>query len=84
MSISPFANESQSETIGGLTIENHLDRVVLYGDIDITKDMAGLIHARKLRLLFDEIVRVLEADDKLPEEIPPAAPLIDDVPNPFV
>ena len=83
MTISPFVNETQSETIGGLTIENHVDRISVYGDIDITKDKAGRAHARKLRLLFDEVVRVLEADDKLPEAVQTMPPLIDKVPSPF-
>ncbi|MBF0185608.1 MAG: hypothetical protein HQM06_14650 [Magnetococcales bacterium] len=83
MSISPFANESQSETIGGLTIENHVDRIAIYGDIDITKDMVGRAHARKLRLFFDEVIRVLESEAKLPDVIQTEPPVVDDVPNPF-
>lgn len=38
----PFQNESETLSTDGLTIENHLDRVALIGDLDLTFDKAGL------------------------------------------
>lgn len=47
------------------------------------RNKAGLAHARKLKVLLDEVIRVLEADGKLPEAVQTAPPLIDEVPSPF-
>ncbi|WP_227657459.1 hypothetical protein [Candidatus Magnetaquicoccus inordinatus] len=82
MTISPFANDTQSMTIGGLTIENHEDRVVVYGDIDLTRDKAGLAQARRLKELVDGVVRYLEKATDLPDSVQ-LSPVIDEVDNPF-
>ena len=65
----PFENESESESIGNLTIENRTDRVALYGNVHLTRDKAGLAHARALKDLLDQVVRVLEGDAKLPDKL---------------
>lgn len=77
----PFANESDELEIGGLAIENRLDRVTLNGDLDITADRQGLAAARLLHELLGEVVRRLEADPALPERLPP--PTVGTVDNPF-
>jgi len=69
--ITPFANEADSVGIGDLTIENRLDRISIYGSLDLTRDKQGLEHARTLKALVDNIVRILEADKKLPDKLPP-------------
>ena len=51
--ISPFANESESLGIGDLTIENRTDRISIYGNIDLTRDKAGLEHARMLKAVLE-------------------------------
>ena len=80
--ISPFTNESESLGIGDLTIENRTDRISIYGSVDLTRDKAGLEHARMLKAVFDEVVQVLEGEKNLPDKIaPPDIP--DEVPNPF-
>ena len=80
--ITPFANESESVGIGGLTVENRTDRVSLYGSLDLTRDKEGLGHARRLRALLDEVVRALEGEEDLPDEVPaPKRP--ERVKNPF-
>ncbi|WP_158043395.1 hypothetical protein [Skermanella pratensis] len=80
--ISPFANESEALAIGDLTIENRTDRVSLHGSIDLTRDKAGLEHARILKAVLDEVVQVLENEKSLPDKIaPPDMP--DEVANPF-
>ena len=48
--IQPFANESDVIRIGGLEIENRLDRVSITGGLVITKDQAGLVLAQELRM----------------------------------
>jgi hypothetical protein len=42
MSFRPFADEAVALRIGGLTGENRLDRVSLWGNLDLTRDRAGL------------------------------------------
>ena len=80
--IDPFANESESLGIGGLTAENRTDRVALYGSVDLTRDRRGLAHARELRALLDRVVQALEAERDLPDEVgPPKRPT--EVKNPF-
>lgn len=76
----PYANESEEQEIGNLKIENRLDRVSLYGDLDITRDQAGLASARDLKVLIDGIVGALEGE-KLPEKLPAA--VVKKVKNPF-
>jgi hypothetical protein len=78
----PYANESDSIRIGGLTVENRTDRVSVYGSIDLTRDKQGLGQARALRALMDLVITVLEADKALPAHVaPPDKP--DEVKNPF-
>jgi len=68
-SISPFANESDVASIGGtLTVENRLDRVQIYGQIDITKDKEGFESALDLKRQIDAIVNVLKRED-LPDKV---------------
>ncbi len=76
----PFANEADVLAVGGLTIENRLDRVTLSGDVDLTADQAGLAAARRLHALLGTVVAALEARD-LPASLPP--PPVARVGNPF-
>ena len=76
----PYDNEADVLNIGGLQIENRLDRVTLSGDVDLTADQAGLADARALHHLLGEVVAALEARP-LPATLPPPAAEI--VANPF-
>jgi hypothetical protein len=67
--LKPFENEADSESIGNLTIENRTDRVALYGNLHLTRDKAGLAHARALKALLDDVVRALEVTRDLPEKV---------------
>jgi len=69
--IHPFQNDSESASIGGLTIENGTDRLKLYGTIDLTRDKAGLADARELKTILDEVVSELEGEAELPDETAP-------------
>lgn len=79
--IQPFQNESESFTMGELTIENRLDRISIYGETDITKDQEGLAKARILRDVLNLTIKELEHNPSLPRHITPAK--IEMVPNPF-
>ena len=61
----PYANEADVLRIGGLEIENRIDRVSVTGDVVITKDKAGLALAKELQSLVGDIVKALEADKQL-------------------
>ena len=77
-----YQNESDAAEIGDLKVENRLDRIAVYGRVDLTRDKAGLKNARALKQLLDDVVRVLEGDPALPEHIaPPKTPVIKR--NPF-
>jgi hypothetical protein len=80
--IHPFANESETITFLSLTIENRMDRVTIYGNMDLTRDKAGLVAARQLRQILDDVVRALEADADLPDQVAPAK-ATKSVKNPF-
>lgn len=77
----PYANESDVFRIGGLEIENRIDRVSMTGDVVITKDKAGLALAKELQSLVGDIVKSLEADKQLPMTVELKA--TETVKNPF-
>ena len=72
--LTPFANESETLSIGGLSVENRVDRVSVFGEVDLTKDKRGLDHARALKAVVDAVVFALEAGHDLPDEVPPPEP----------
>lgn len=76
-----YENETDSFNIGNMTLENRLDRISLYGSLDITKDKEGLEKALKLKRIIDASIDALKRDKNLPEQIEPMA--IDIVDNPF-
>lgn len=81
MKFIPFANESDSMEIGGLTIENRVDKVSIYGSMDITRDKKGLQAAKKIAALINAVVEQLSSEN-LPKSIPPPKET-DTVKNPF-
>jgi hypothetical protein len=68
-SMSPYQNESESLALGELTVENRLDRVSLYGALDIPRDKAGLAQARALKEIVDAVVAALEKEGDLPDKV---------------
>lgn len=80
-SFTPYQNEEQSLAIDELTVENRLDRISVYGAVELTRDKAGLQHAKALKEVIDAVVATLEQDKNLPEhvEVKPT----DKVKNPF-
>ncbi len=64
-----YANEIDSLTIGSdLTVENRLDRISIYGSVDITKDKEGLKYAYELKRVVDAAIEVLK-NENLPEHV---------------
>jgi len=64
----PFENGNESSAIYDLTLENQLDCVSLYGNLQITKDQAGLKTAKALQQFINEVVIALEKEE-LPAQI---------------
>lgn len=58
----PYGNESDVIRVGGLEIENRLDRLVLTGDLVLSRDRAGLALARELHALLGRAITTLESD----------------------
>ena len=80
----PFANEADVIGIGDLMLENRIDRITISGDVDLTADVSGLEHARRLHTVLGEIVAALEAREasgELPAQLPP--PEVKTIDNPF-
>lgn len=78
---SAYENESDSLLIGDLTVENRLDRLSLYGSLDITKDCIGLENAQQLKQIIDATVEALKKEKNLPERI--TIEESDTIENPF-
>ena len=68
--LKPFADDAASLQLGGLTVENGTLRIALYGNLEITRDKAGLSLARQMRALLDQVVATLETGS-LPDRVPP-------------
>ncbi|QQZ28793.1 hypothetical protein HMY34_08530 [Thiothrix subterranea] len=79
-----FNNEAEVYQLQAFTIENRLDRVSLYGSLDITHDVQGLALALELKQWLDGMVVALntaQASGNLPEKITINSG--DQVENPF-
>ena len=77
----PFEQGDQSSAIYDLTLENQVDCVSLYGNLQITKDQAGLKTAKALQNFINDVVAALEKQS-LPEEI--ERKLEREIENPFL
>lgn len=79
----PFADDEGSVAIGELTAENGTARVSIYGELQITRDKAGLKQAQKLKSLVDALVEALEGDTDLPAKVADEKEATIEVKNPF-
>lgn len=78
-----FQNESDVFEIGGFTVENRLDRISIYGSLDITKDQEGLRKAMLLKPIIDgAIAEMQRKGEYLPEKI--GTEQAEEVKNPFL
>ena len=76
----PYQNETDCLQLGELTIENRLDRISIFGTIDLWKDKSGLKAAKELKSVIDQAITELEKSE-LPDKVELAA--TDTVPCPF-
>ncbi|TCH63272.1 hypothetical protein [Acinetobacter sp. ANC 4862] len=65
----PFVNGTESHAIHDLTLENQEDCVSIYGNLQLTKDQAGLQAAKILQAFLNDVVSALENEPNLPEKI---------------
>lgn len=64
-----FENESDSAAIGGMSVENRLDRVEFYGSLTITLDREGEALLAKLESLVAGMRRAFDGRPDLPEKV---------------
>lgn len=64
----PFETGNESSSIYDLTLENQVDCVSMYGNLQITKDQVGLKAAKALQQLINDVVTALEKEE-LPAQI---------------
>ena len=77
----PFEQGTESSAIEDLTLENQTDYVSLYGNLQITKDQAGLKNAKALQAFLNQVVAALEQEENLPQQIERKAER--EIENPF-
>ena len=75
----PF-DSNKSISIGDLTIENSEDKMIIYGDLDITRDKDGLEKLDKLLSILNEAKKQLDVEN-LPDKIETKTSTI--IKNPF-
>ena len=78
----PFVQGNESHAIHDLTLENDTDCVSIYGNLQLTKDQAGLAAAKALQAYLNAIVQQLESEAQLPEKI--EHPQSGEIDNPFL
>jgi hypothetical protein len=76
-----FENETDVLSVGGMSIENRLDRISIYGSLDITKDKSGLTDALVLKRVIDAAIDEMKRDKNLPDTIQTLKP--EEISNPF-
>ena len=47
----PYANESDVLTIGNPAVENRVDQISVHGNVELTKDKAGVALAKQLQVV---------------------------------
>ncbi|OTG59415.1 MULTISPECIES: hypothetical protein [unclassified Acinetobacter] len=65
----PFIQGAESHAIHDLTLDNDVDCVSIYGNLQLTKDQVGLAAAKALQSYINAIVQQLESEVQLPEKI---------------
>lgn len=63
MTFKPFADEAASQGVAGLTFENHVDRISIYGQAVIMRDQQGLTQILAIQAQLNEIITTLKASD---------------------
>jgi hypothetical protein len=63
MKFKPFTDEVTSLEVAGMTFENHIDRISIYGQLTITKDQQGLAQALDIQSQLNAIITMLNTSD---------------------
>lgn len=79
-----FNNDSEVLQIGGLTLENGMDGVLIVGDLQIEKSALGRQQARALYEFMQELMVKFETLDDLPERLSDDTQQAIWVDNPFL
>lgn len=79
-----FNNDSEVLQIGGLTLENGMDGVLIVGDLQIEKSVLGRQQARALYEFMQELMVKFETLDDLPERLSDDTQQAIWVDNPFL
>lgn len=79
-----FNNDSEVLQIGGLTLENGMDSVLITGDLQIDKSALGRQQARALYEFMQDLMTRFEALDDLPEQLTDERRASTWVDNPFL
>jgi len=69
----PYENEADVLQVSDLKMENRLDRIAVFGSVDLTRDKAGLRLATAIKAVLDTVVLKLQVEERnnsLPETIP--------------
>lgn len=83
-SFNVFENDHQVLSIGGLSIENHTDEIVIYGDVQIDKTQAGLEQAQALLRFAQDLVTAIQAcQEKVANTQTDETGDLDEIDNPF-
>lgn len=69
LAFTPYHQGNESIEIADLTIENQVDVVNIYGNIQLSKDQQGLVYAKQLQQLMNAIVTQLEQEQQLPAQV---------------
>lgn len=83
ITITPFDNDHEVLSIGGLTIENSLDSVLIFGELSIDKSQSGLAQAKALQDISGRLVAMLEQMVDLPNTVAQSAQPVEQIDNPF-
>lgn len=67
--IKPFASEAESLQVNDMTVEIRTDRVSVSGSLIVTRDKAGVAHAREMKAILDAVVAALESEKGLPDQV---------------
>lgn len=57
----PFGDDATVLSFGNLSLENRADRIIIHGDVDLTRDQQGLALALQLKASIDRICSTLQA-----------------------
>ncbi|SPX83265.1 hypothetical protein [Moraxella ovis] len=80
-----FNNDHEVLSVGGLTIENHVGQITIYGDLNIAPNEAGRKQAKLLADFFGKLAQAtkdFDRDDNSNSNL--AAQSTEKVDNPFM